>query len=178
MKRTKKTWLFFILQLVFMLIAPCVFVWLQYGDLTSGYKVSVTAILLIILIFWAFKRIFLNKWLKTFEQKIINIETNALTITDKQAISSNKKAWRFYSLVQLLFSAIIPLLLFILAIITSKTVEQGLIKLYGCFKHMSLFCVEVAYNTFDKVYLIQAINFFQQWQQVSLCWIRNNVFLC
>ena len=37
MKRTKKTWVFFILQMVFMLIAPCVFVWLQYGDLTNKY---------------------------------------------------------------------------------------------------------------------------------------------
>lgn len=137
MKRTSKTWLFFVLQLVFMLIAPCVFVWLQYGDLTSGYKVSVTAILLMILIFWAFKRIFLNKWLKTFEQKIINIETNALTITDKTAIESNKKAWRFYSLVQLLFNSIVPLLIFILAILTIKTVEQGLIKLFGCL----MFCL-------------------------------------
>ena len=137
MKRTKKTWLFFILQLVFMLIAPCVFVWLQYGELTSGYKVSVTAILLTILIFWAFKRIFISKWLKTIDAKIINIETMALTITDKLAIESNKKAWRFYSLFQLIFSAIIPLLLFILAILTIKTVEQGLIKLYGCL----MFCL-------------------------------------
>ena len=137
MKRTTKTWIFFVLQAIFMLIAPCVFVWVQYGDLTQGYKVSVTAILLTILIFWAFKKIFLNKWVKTFEQKIINIETNALTITDQSAIESNKKAWRFYSVTQLFFSAIIPILLFALAIITIKTVEQGLIKLYGCL----MFCL-------------------------------------
>ena len=137
MKRTKKTWVFFILQMVFMLIAPCVFVWLQYGDLTNKYKFSFSAIMLLILIFWSFKKIFLNKWVKTFDQKIINIETNALTITEKTAIQTNKSAWRLYSVFQLVINSIIPLLLFVLAVVTIKTVEQGLIKLYGCL----MFCL-------------------------------------
>ena len=120
-----------------MLVAPCIFVWLQYGELTTKYKVSVTAIMLLVIVFWAFKRIFLNKWLKTFDQKIINIETTALTITEPNAILSNKKAWRLYSLFQLLCNSVVPVLLFALAIITIKTVEEGLIKLYGCF----MFCL-------------------------------------
>jgi hypothetical protein len=137
MKRTKKAWAFFALQMIFFLIAPCVMVWMQYGDLTEKYKISVTAIMLSILIFWVFKKIVLNKWLKTLETKLANIETNALSITDTTAIESNKKAWRNYSICQLLFSSIIPLLLFILAVLTIKTVEQGLIKLYGCL----MFCL-------------------------------------
>lgn len=137
MKRTAKSWVFFALQLVFMLVVPCVFIWVQYGGLTTSYKVSVTAVMLSILIFWVFKKIVLNKWLKTFEQKIINIETNALTITDIQAIKANKKAWRNYSVIQLVFNSVIPLLLMALAVITIKTVEQGLIKLYGCL----MFCL-------------------------------------
>lgn len=137
MKRTKKTWAFFVLQIIFMLVSPCVFIWLQYGELTTKYKISVTALLLTILVFWAFKKIFLNKWLKTLEHKIVNIETNALTIIEPIAIQSNKKAWRFYSIIQLFMSAIIPILLFALGIITIKTVEQGLIKLYGCL----MFCL-------------------------------------
>lgn len=132
MKKTVKTWIFFFLQVVFMLVIPCVFVWIQYGDLTQRYKISVTAIILMILIFWVFKKIFLNKWLKSFDQKIINIETNALSITDKTAIQANKQAWRMYSVLQLFFNSIIPLLLFVLAIVTIKTVEAGLIKLFGC----------------------------------------------
>ena len=137
MKKSKASWLYFVLQLIFMLVAPCIMIWIQYGDLSQKYKISVTAILLMICIFLIFKKIVLNKWLKTFESKIINIETNALSLTDKTAIESNKKAWRTYSVLQLFFSSIVPLLLMILAVVTIKTVEQGLIKLYGCL----MFCL-------------------------------------
>lgn len=137
MKRTNKSWVYFTLQLIFMLVVPCIIVWLQYGKLVAQYKISVTAILLLMLIFCVFKKIVLHKWIKTLDNKIANIETNALTITDKNAIESNKKAWRNYSIFSLLFSIVLPLLVFILAIITIKTVEQGLIKLYGCL----IFCL-------------------------------------
>ena len=137
MKKTSKSWVFFILQIVFMLIAPVIMVWIQYGDLTQKYKVSVTVIMLLLLVFWVFKRIFLDKWIKTINLKITNIETNALSLTDQTAIQSNKKAWRVYSLLQLLINSILPLLVMVLAVITIKTVEEGLIKLFGCL----MFCL-------------------------------------
>lgn len=90
-----------------------------------------------LLVFLVFKKVFISKWLKTIDGKIINIETNALTIPDGQAIEANKKAWRFYSMAQLLSSAIVPILCFILAIITIKAVEKDLIELYGCL----MFCL-------------------------------------
>ncbi len=137
MKRTIKSWIFFILEIVFMLIVPCVLIWLQYGDLSQKYKVSVTAIILIILVFWVFKRILLNKWVKTLDTKIISIEANALSITEQNAIETNKKAWRFCTMMQLIFNSIIPMLVMALAVLTIKTVENGLIKLYGCL----IFCL-------------------------------------
>lgn len=137
MKRTIKSWIFFVLEIGFMLIVPCALVWLQYGDLSQRYKVSVTAIILTILIFWVFKKILLNRWVKTLDTKIINIEANALSITEQSAIETNKKAWRFCTMMQLLFSSIIPLLIMVLAVLTIQTVEKGLIKLYGCL----MFCL-------------------------------------
>lgn len=137
MKRSKISWLFFLLQIIFMLVAPCVMVWTQYGGFAQRYKVSITAVIILILIFLTFKKIFLNKWLKTFEIKIVNIETNALSITDSISIQNNKKAWRFYSLMQLFFNSIIPFLVMIIGALTVKTLEQGLIKLYGCL----MFCL-------------------------------------
>ena len=137
MKKTKISWLYFILQLIFMLVAPCTLVWMQYGDLSQKYKISVTAILLFMLIFAIFKKIILNKWIKSFETKIIHIEANSLSITDSLAIQTNKKAWRIYSILQLFFSSIVPIMLMALAVVTIKTVEQGLIKLYGCL----MFCL-------------------------------------
>lgn len=64
MKRNGKSWTFFVLQMIFMLVVPCVFIWVQYGDLTLKYKVSVTAIMLVLLVFLTFKKIFINGWLK------------------------------------------------------------------------------------------------------------------
>lgn len=137
MKKTTKAWIFFVLEIVFMLVVPCVLVWLQYGELANRYKISVTAILLTMLIFWVFKKIIINRWLKTFDAKIIGIEVNALSITDSEVIKTNKKVWRTYSILQLLFNSIIPLLIMVLSVITIKTVESGLIKLYGCL----MFCL-------------------------------------
>lgn len=137
MKRNGKSWTFFVLQMIFMLIVPCVFIWVQYGDLTLKYKISVTAIMLVLLVFLTFKKIFINGWLKKVDAKIIGIETNALSVTDQNAIQTMKRSWRNCSVLQTLFSAIIPLLCFILAILTIKVVEEGLIKLFGCL----MFCL-------------------------------------
>ena len=132
MKRNGKSWTFFVLQLIFMLVAPCVFIWLQYGELTEKYKLSVTAIMVVLLVFITVKKVLINNWLKKVDAKIIGIETNALSVTDQNAIKKMKRVWRTCSVLQTLFSAIIPLLVFALSIITVKVVEQGLIKLFGC----------------------------------------------
>lgn len=91
MKRNGKSWTFFALQLLFMLVVPCVFIWLQYGELTVKYKISVTAIILVLLVFVTFKKIFINNWLKKIDAKIIGIETNALSVTDQNAIKTMKR---------------------------------------------------------------------------------------
>ena len=131
MKRTVYSWLFFSFQILFMLVVPLILIWVQYGDLEKHYKLSVTAIILTLAIFVIFKKIFLQKWQKNVEIKIANIETNALSLTDEKSIEANKKVWRLYSVLQLLFSAVVPILVAILFVITIKVVEQGLIKLFG-----------------------------------------------
>lgn len=138
MKRTKLSWLYLALQIVFMLVVPCALLWAQwtkYDDLFK-YKISVTFIIAVILIFWVFKRIFLDKLLKNLDIKIANIETNALTITEDVAIKTNKTTWRTYSIIQLVISLVIPGLVGILGILTIKVLQDGLIKLYGC----AMFC--------------------------------------
>ena len=137
MKKTLKSWIFFVLSIIFILIVPCVFVWLQYGELTSAYKISVTAVMFIIGIVLVFKRLILNKYLKTLDAKIINIESNALSITDSESIKANKTVWRGCCIIKLLIDCVIPICLGVLAVITIKVVEQGLIKLYGCL----IFCL-------------------------------------
>lgn len=132
MKRNFNAWLFFILNIICILILPCVFVWLQYGDLEYGYKISVTAIILTIVIVLIFKKIIVNKFLKSLDAKIINIETSALSITDAESIKASKNTWRFCSIIKLIIDSIIPICICIMAVLTIKAVEQGIIKLYGC----------------------------------------------
>ena len=62
MKKTKKAWLFLGLQLLFMIVVPIAFIWMQYGVFSLKYKISVTSILLMLLIFLIFKKIFINNW--------------------------------------------------------------------------------------------------------------------
>ncbi len=148
MKKTIKSSIFFSLSIVFILVIPCVFVWLQYGDLTNAYKVSVTAILLLIGIALTFKKLIINKYIKTLDAKIINIETNALSITDAESIKANKIVWRGCSIIKLLIDCIIPICLGVLAVITIKVVEQGLIKLYGCL----IFClISISLGIFCRI---------------------------
>lgn len=132
MKKTNLSWVCLVLELFFLFVIPCGFIWAQYGDLAKGYKISATAIILTACLFAFFKRIFLDGYLKKIEAKIANIETNALTITDETAIAANKKEWQTLSLIQLLSNAIVPVLLAVFAVQTIKVVETGLIKLYGC----------------------------------------------
>jgi len=132
MKNTAKSWLFIGLQFLFFLIIPCVFIWLQSGGLAKGYKFSVSAIIALIIVFVLFKKIMLNSWLKKIDVKVTQIEVNQLSVTDQIAIQSLKKKWRTYSMIQLIINAVIPLACLALFILTIKTVEQGLIKLYGC----------------------------------------------
>lgn len=148
MRKTITSCIFFILNVVFMLIVPIVLVWLQYGDNQGTYKVSITAILVILGIFLVFKKIVLNKRLEALNVKVVNIETNGLSITDEQSIKANKNAWRLCRIIQLLIDCIVPVGIAVISVLTIKVVEQGIIKLYGCL----MFCLlSIAIGVICKV---------------------------
>lgn len=154
MKKTTSSYICFALQIVFMIILPVIFVCVQYtstGDASTTnattknlvkFKLSVSAIALLILMFAIFKKVFINSRLKMIDTKITNIDTQALTITDEKAIKANKKAYRFYSVIQFAINIIIPILVMILFIIIVQAVERDIIKLYGCLIFSCIsFCV-------------------------------------
>ena len=148
MKKTIASWIFFVLNIVFMLIVPVVFVWLQYGDLKGTYKISVTAILIILAVFLFFKRLVINKWLESLNLRVVAIESNALSITDEQSIKANKSVWRLCKIVQLLIDCIVPVGVAVISILTIKVVEEGLIKLYG----VLMFClISIAVGLIFKI---------------------------
>jgi len=133
MKWSRKTYLFFTLQLICFLVVPCVLIWLQYGgaELSTKYRLSVTSIMLFALVFLIAKKILLNPWLKKIDSQLGQIEVQQLAAVEPEAVISLKKRFRRLSLFQLFFNAVMPVLLLILAVMTIKVVEAGLIKLYG-----------------------------------------------
>lgn len=148
MKKTIKSWIFFVLSIVFMLIVPIVFVWLQYGDIQGTYKISVTAILIILAVFLCFKKIIINKWIETLNLRVVAIESNSLSITDDKSIKANKSVWRLCKVISLLIDCIVPIGIAVISVLTIKVVEEGLIKLYGCL----MFClISIALGVFCKI---------------------------
>lgn len=132
MKHTKKSVVFFTMQIICFLIIPAVFIWLQSGGLAVKYKLSMTAVISLIVVFLMFKKIMLNSWLKKIDGKVAQIEVTQLATVDESAISSLKRKWRTLSVIQLIINAVIPLAILALFLMTIKVVEAGLIRLYGC----------------------------------------------
>jgi len=133
MKKTKTAWLFFALQLVFMLAVPCVIIWLQYGgaELGQKYKISLTAVLLLMFVFAVFKRVILSPWLKKIDGQIADIEIAQLNAITPATMRSHKKRYRRLAIIQLFFNMIVPVLVFALFMMTISVVQAGTIKLHG-----------------------------------------------
>ncbi len=148
MKKTISSTIFFVLNIVFMLIVPIIFIWLQYGDIQGTYKISVTAILIILAVFLFFKKLIINKWIETLNLRVVTIESNSLSITDEKSIKANKNVWRLCKTISLLIDCIVPIGIAVISVLTIKVVEEGLIKLYGCL----MFClISIALGVVCKI---------------------------
>lgn len=151
----KSNKIYFLLQLMFFLVVPCVLIWLQYSDGAGvKYKIPMTAILLFIFVFLFAKRVWLNPWLKKVSDKLGQIETLQLATTDQTAVQSLKRQFRSLSLIQLFFNAVVPILLLGLVIVTIKAVETGIVKLFGA---LMLCAVSFAVGLVFKVLEIYSV---------------------
>lgn len=132
MKKTAKSRLCFIGELLFFIVAPIVLIWVQYGDVhVAWYKMSMTGIGMILFILLIAKKIFLSPLIQKVALQVAQIETQQLSVIDPIAITSNKKRFRKLSMWQLFFNSLLPILIFGGLIITIKVVEAGAIKMFG-----------------------------------------------
>lgn len=132
MKKTKWSWIYFILELVFFLALPCFFVWLQYGKTeVEWYKVSMTGIVILLLIFMIFKKIFITPIIVKINAQIAQIEIVQLAALEPSIILGYKKKYRSLSIKQLIFNTFVPALILSLTLMTIKVVEAGAIKMYN-----------------------------------------------
>ena len=130
--KTKK--IFFVLQLLFFLVVPCILIWMQYstaGKVAAWYKLSLTGILALVFVFLIAKKLWLDGLLEKCRQKISAIEVQLLAAEGENAIQSLKKAYRNLQVLNLFARAVVPVLAFVAALFVISAVQEGAVKLFG-----------------------------------------------
>ena len=121
-----------ILEAVFVAVIPVVLVIYQYGYVeptTAAFKISLTGIILLALVFYAVKRIFLDKRLKDWEAQYNNYISAYKIETDAEKKQRAKEQIQRYQTFTVLLRSFIPLLIFVMIQVLAKAVEQQIITL-------------------------------------------------
>lgn len=121
-----------ILEAVFVAVIPVVLVIYQYGYVeptTAAFKISLTGIILLALVFYAVKRIFLDKRLKDWEAQYNNYISAYKIETDAEKKQRAKEQIQRYQTFTVLLRSFIPLLIFVMIQVLAKAVEQQMITL-------------------------------------------------
>ena len=109
-----------------------------------------SGIIFVLLFFSLSKRFWLNDSLKKLQAKIANIETDALSMTDQQAITTAKKVYKRYRYIDLLFKLLMPLVLLVGLTIIVKALEEQALKMYGVFLWSTIsFAVGVGFKVLE-----------------------------
>ena len=162
MKKTKWQVVCIICQILFMFVVPCLVLWLFYGNnafIALRYKVSLTGVAFVLLFFSISKRFWLDDTLKKMQAKIVNIETDALSMTNKDAIAKTKKVYKRYRYVDLFFKLIVPLILLVGLTVIIKALEEQALKLYGVFLWST---ISFAVGVIFKILEIKATRFMHE----------------
>ena len=123
-----------ILEAVFVAVIPVVLVIYQYGYVeptTAAFKISLTGIILLALVFYAVKRIFLDKRLKDWEAQYNNYISAYKIETDMAKKERAKQEMQKYQTCIVLIRAFIPMLIFIMIQVLAKALEKEMITLSG-----------------------------------------------
>lgn len=121
-----------ILEAVFVAVIPVVLVIYQYGYVeptTAAFKISLTGIILLALVFYAVKRIFLDKRLKDWEAQYNNYISAYKIETDAEKKQRAKEQIQKYQTFTVLLRSFLPLLIFVMIQVLAKAVEQQMITL-------------------------------------------------
>lgn len=123
-----------ILELVFFAVVPIVLVVYQYGyveETSTAFKLSLTGIILLALVFYGIKKIFLDRRLQDWEAQYNNYVSAYKIETDEAKKQRAKEEIQKYRTVTVLIRAIIPMLVFVLIQVLARAVEQRMITLYS-----------------------------------------------
>ena len=127
---------FTVLEILFVAAVPAALIIWNYstwGEGTTGFKISVTGILLLIVVFFVLKAVFLNRYLKRMSDRAAQHEADLKVETDGEKKENLRKALRTERSIEALLSYVMPLLavagLYVLALV----LESAAVKLSGTF---------------------------------------------
>ena len=136
MKWTKKKVAYNVLQLVFYGVVPLVLIFLLYGNMghtkdAIGFKIAAPGLVLIVLVFLCFKKVYINKKLSDAHSQLNQLKADLKVKTDSAEVTNIENAIKNLGTAEVLLNAVVPVLLFLLLILCCKVMEAQIVKLSG-----------------------------------------------
>jgi len=136
MKWTKKKVAYNVLQLVFYGVVPLVLIFLLYGNMghtkdAIGFKIAAPGLVLVVLVFLCFKKLFINKRLSDAHSQINQMKEDLKVKTESAEVTNIENAIKNLGTAEVLLNAVVPVLLFLLLILCCKVMEAQIVKLSG-----------------------------------------------
>lgn len=136
MRWTKKKIAYNVLQLVFYGVVPLILIFMLYGNMghtrqAVGFKIAAPGIIIIMLVFLCFKKLFINKKLSDAHSQLNQLKADLKVKTDSAEVTNIENAIKNLGTVEVILNSIVPILLFALLILCCKVMEAQLVKLSG-----------------------------------------------
>lgn len=127
---------FMILEIVFTLVVPAALVIWNYstwGEEANAFKISFTGILILIVLFFLFKYVFLNKWMRRMRDKATQHEADLKIETDEEKIENLKSELKKERTIEAVLNYILPILVCLAIVIIAECLESAMVTLSGTF---------------------------------------------
>lgn len=136
MKWTKKKVLYNVLQLVCYGVVPLVLIILTYGNIGNtaeavGFKIAAPGIILLILAFVCFKKLFINRKLADAHAQLNQLKADLKVKVDAAEVTNIESAIKNLGTLEVILNAVVPVLMLLLLILCCKVMEAQLVKLSG-----------------------------------------------
>lgn len=152
MKMTKKRLVFFLLHVLFSAVIPLVLVIVRYSTMDNskgavGFKISITGVLLLLFVFWAVKKLFIDKKLTDLKAQSNLMIANLKTKQNQAEIAALERELKSIKTIEAVFGSVIPLLFIVAGIIAFKALEAQLVTLSATLGYIGMsYAVGLIFN--------------------------------
>ncbi len=134
MKKTPQKIIFGIMSAVFYLAVPIIIILVEYlssAEVGNKYSISFMGLLAILIVFWVFKRVFINKRLANYLVTLAALKGTLEVETDKDKIANAENAIKRMQTVETTINSVLPILACGVVLYGCHIMEQGIAKFSG-----------------------------------------------